>query len=587
MAVFFNGRLLTTPTVASQIYDQGMLDQQPATGNTLAIIGTSTGGVPTTAEWIYSVAEARAYLKGGDLLRAVELAFAPSTETCGPQAIVAVRVNVATQSSRYLKDGSDANNILVQSTDFGVGNNNIRIKVETGTTTGKKVSIQQGSTVYTGDNLARNCFYVYYNGSADTGYVTVTDTTVVLETKTGTADKVAIATITLTQYPTIQDVVDRINAETGFYATASDGVGTYSSQATMDNKASTDCTDKSSPYTGGQTITGSAQVIVDWLNSTGELLVTGTRVAAVTGGPANVAWSYLTGGTDGPAVTLSDYNNCLQVLETEDVQWIVPLTSDETVWASLSTHLDYMSNTGKRERRGFVGPATGKTVQQACDYAVAINSDRVSLCYPGIYHYSDAPIYADRVLTLYPCYFTAALLGGAFSGINPGETMTNKTLNVMGLETPIVAPGDTDSLISGGVLAVYRDPKGVSRVARAISTWLGDTRYNRVEVSTGCAVDYTCREVRDKLQMFVGKKASPTTLQSVNAMVDSVLRGLATPEPIGLGLLVGDEAHPAYKNISSSIVGDVLRVTFECSPAIPINYILVSIHVTPYTSVAQ
>lgn len=584
MTVFFNGRLLTTPTVASEVYDQGMLDQQPATGNTLAVIGVSTGGVPTTPLWLYSISQAREVLKGGELLRAVEMAFAPSNETAGPQAIVAVRVNVATQSQRTLLDGSAGNNIVVKSSDYGVANNNIRIKIEAGTTTGKRVSVQQGTTVYIGDNLARDYFYVYYNGAADSAAIAVNDSQVILYSTTS-AVETTVATIALSQYPTIQDVVNRINAETGFYATVQGATGTLSSIATLDNKAKTDCTDKSSPYTGGQTITGNCQVIVDWINSTAELLIDAERVASVTQGPANLAWAYLSGGTDGPAVTISDYTDCLTELETEDVQWIVPLSGDSTVWAAVSTHCAFMSTVGKRERRAFVGPASGKTTQEAVDYAVGINSDRVALCYPGVYHYNNAAVYADRLLTLYPPYFLAAVLGGAFSGINPGEAMTNRTLNIMGLEYPLTAPGDTDTLIGGGVLAAYKDPKGVYRVARSISTWLGDTRYNKVEISTGTAVDYTCREVRDKLQAYVGKKGSPTTLQSVNAMTDSVLRTLATPEPVGLGLLVGDDNHPAYKNISSSIVGDVLRVTFECSPAIPINYILVSVHVTPYTSV--
>ena len=179
---------------------------------------------------------------------------------------------------------------------------------------------------------------------------------------------------------------------------------------------------------------------------------------------------------------------------------------------------------------------------------------------------------------------TAAILGGAFAGITPGETMTNKAIKCLGLEIDLAAPGDTDSLIESGVLCIYKDPKGARRVARAVSTWLNDTRYNRVEISTGVVVDYVSRTVRDALMPFVGRKATPTTLQSVNATTESVLYRLAQPEPVGLGMLVGDAALPAYRNITSSIDGDTLRVSFECSPAIPINYVLVSLHVTPYST---
>lgn len=610
MAVFFNGRLLTTPTVASQVFDQGMLDQQPATGNTLAIIGVSSGGAPTTPEWLRSISEARAYLKGGNLLRAVEMAFSPSNETAGPQSIVAVRLNVATNATLDLADSASRTVCTVSSTDFGVANNSIKVKIESGTHNGKKVSVAQGTTLYRGDDLDYEYFTVRYKDPAKSGYITIadaadgSDTTVTLETKTGTV-YTTVATIRCSNYPTIGELVNRINAEgdgstAGFIATIGAAMDEKSSIATMENTtglARHDITYVASPISDGMTVTGHVQAIVDWMMSGSDSLVDAARTPQGTLGCANQAYLFLSGGTDGADPTIDEWLDCLEALENEDVQWIVPLCTDPTiaedVWAATNAHVEFMSNQGKRERRAFVGCATtGETIDAVSGtsgYAVELNSDRVAFCYPGIYHYNDSAIYMNRSMTLYPSCFTAAILGGAFAGINPGETMTNRTLNVMGIESPggisISSPGDTDDLINGGVLGLYKDRKGVVRVARACSTWLADNRYNRVEISTGCAVDYTCREVREKLQTFVGKKASPTTLQSVNAMVDSVLRNLATPEPIGLGLLVGDSAHPAYKNISSSIVGDVLRVTFECSPAIPINYILVSVHVTPYTSV--
>ena len=149
MAVFFDGRLLTTPTVATAVYDQGMLDRNPATGNTLAIIGISTGGVPNDPLYVYDVNEAREALKGGELLRAVEMAFSPSAETAGPQVICAVRVGTPTQSSLSLANSASAAVINVSATDYGVSTNNIKVKVETSTdTNGKKVTVTQGTRQY-------------------------------------------------------------------------------------------------------------------------------------------------------------------------------------------------------------------------------------------------------------------------------------------------------------------------------------------------------------------------------------------------------------------------------------------------------
>ena len=42
-----------------------------------------------------------------------------------------------------------------------------------------------------------------------------------------------------------------------------------------------------------------------------------------------------------------------------------------------------------------------------------------------------------------------------------------------------------------------------------------------------------------------------------------------------------------FSAITASIDGDVLRVEFECSPVIPANYILVTLHSIPYRGTAS
>jgi hypothetical protein len=47
--------------------------------------------------------------------------------------------------------------------------------------------------------------------------------------------------------------------------------------------------------------------------------------------------------------------------------------------------------------------------------------------------------------------------------------------------------------------------------------------------------------------------------------------------------LVGDAENPAYRNIQVSMEGDVMRIEYECSPVIPLNYILVVMHAVPWS----
>jgi hypothetical protein len=147
-------------------------------------------------------------------------------------------------------------------------------------------------------------------------------------------------------------------------------------------------------------------------------------------------------------------------------------------------------------------------------------------------------------------------------------------------------PTDTDQLINGGVLCVENTSTGY-KVVQSISTWLVNDNYNRVEVSCGAALDFVARNVRNALDVLRGEKGSPIALSRAVSISDSTLRELARPEPQGPGVIVGDKVNPAYKNITASLEGDVLRVEFQCSPVIPINFIPVTIFAVPYSGSAS
>jgi hypothetical protein len=170
-------------------------------------------------------------------------------------------------------------------------------------------------------------------------------------------------------------------------------------------------------------------------------------------------------------------------------------------------------------------------------------------------------------------------VAGGFAAMNVGNTMTNKVLSLQGIDPVVSKLTDTDSLIDAGILTIKQSRRGYV-VAKAISTWRSNANYNRVEISTGWALDYVARTVREALETSIGRKASPITLHEAISITDSVLRELAKPEPVGQGVIVGE---PAYRGISAEIQGDVLRVWFECSPVIPVNFVLVGIYAQAYS----
>lgn len=569
MSVFFNGRLLISPTTASVVDDSALANKNLTVGNVLALVGRSTGGKPNTALRFGSPSEARASLRSGELLDAVLKAFDPSAQTGSPATIVAVRVNPATQSSLNLVDATPVTVVALTSTDYGLYTNQIKVKVEAASTAGKKLTVQLGNDYYTQDNVARNAFMIRYSGAQASARMSITGTTLTLEAPNSTV----VATIDLATFPTIQQLVDRINVVSGFAASVQDGNGTKPSLQGLDFVTNQDV--KTADYVA----VAHLQAIVDWFNGVGEGFVNATRPANVGTLPVNIAFTYMASGSDG-TVTNTEWQNAYTTLQTEDVQWVVPVSSDSAIHAMNDTHCTFMSNVMRMERRGIVGTAAGTTDAAAIAAAKALNSDRTSLVHLGFYDYD-----ANGVLTLYPPYITAAAAAGGFAGVNPGTPLTNKAFKFRGLERNLRNPTDTDLLIDGGVMCFENTPTGYKCV-KSITTWLINDNYNRVEVSVGVAVDFVARNVRQALDALRGEKANQVTLSRAVSITETTLRELARAEPQGPGVLAGNEDSPPYKGIKASIDGDVLRVEFQASPVLPVNYVLVSIFAVPFSGSA-
>jgi len=564
MAVFFNGQLLVTPTTASVVNDDAMRNQNLSVGNVLALVGKSAGGKPKTPLRFGSPDEAKRVLRSGELLDAVLKAFAPSNQTGGPQTIVAMRVNPAAQASLALKDAADATVINLTSTGYGLGENLIKVRIENGSLSGKRLTTQLGSNYYAADNVGRTAFSVQYLGAEATATIAVTGTTVTL---VAGSDTIAIP---LAEFSTVDTLVDRINSIDGFSASVEDRSGIKPTLNGLDFLAASDI------KTARRSIKADLQAIVDWFNGNGEGFVTAARASNVGTLPQNIPYTFLAGGSDG-VTTNGDWSDAFDALQAVDVQWVTPLSGDAAIHAMTDAHVQFSSNQLRRERRAICGTASGTSDADAIAAAKMLNSDRTSLVHLGYYDYD-----ASGALVLFEPYQTAALIAGAFSGVNPGTPLTNKTIAVRGLERDLINPTDTDVLINGGVLCVENTETGY-KVVKSISTWLVNDNYNRVEQSTGFALDFTVRNVRQAVDVLRGEKGNPLVLSRSISIAESTLRELASPEPQGPGVLAGDANSPAYRNIKASLEGDVVRIEFECSPVIPANYILVTVFAVPYS----
>lgn len=570
MPVFFNGRLLVTPQSASALDDSAMFNKNISVGSIAALIGRAEGGKPFTALRFGSAEEARNVLKGDEItIKAIERAFDPSNETQGPSTLVFIRVNPATQAALTLKDSGGAGVIDLVSTDYGRRNNQIKVKVEAGSVVGKKLTTQFGNSYFSNDNVARNAFNVMYSGAEAAATVTISGTQATLK-----AGATAPVVLDLVDFPTVQELVDRINTVPAFAANVLDGNSEKPTLAGLDFVTDASC--KTAPLV----VTAHLQACIDWLNGAGEDFVTATRAVNAGTVPTNSSFAYLSGASDG-VVTNAEWQAAFDVMQQVDVQWFTPLSPLASIHAMADTHASYMSNITKFKRRSLCGGGTGVADADAKLAAKALNSDRTSYLHLGVYDYNQ-----KGKLTLFPAYIAAAASAGMFSGVSPGTALTNKSVKFQGLERKLRNPTDTDQLLQGGVMCM-EDTTGGIKIVKSNSTWLADTNYNRVEQSVGCAGDFVLRNVQEAVDGVRGKKGTPRSLQDALSRAETRLKELSVAEPMGPGVLVGDENNPPYRKLSGSLDGDAIRVQYECSPVLPVNFILQVASAVPYSSTAS
>ena len=131
--------------------------------NNAVILGKANGGEPNRLIWLSGPTDAEEVLLGGELLAVVKAAFTPGG-SLAPQRIAAWRVNPGTQSSHQYQSSSNPM-IVATSRDYGLHTNQIKTKLESGTISGKKVTVQYGiNDPEIWDNVEKKSFTIQYVG---------------------------------------------------------------------------------------------------------------------------------------------------------------------------------------------------------------------------------------------------------------------------------------------------------------------------------------------------------------------------------------------------------------------------------------
>lgn len=570
--VLWNGKYYTIPQAASRI-DSSALARSPLGGNNnLVILGNLLGLLePKTAVKISSPTQALQMIHPSreEERLAVQLAFDPSPGSGiqGASEVYLVHVAPSTQAAKTFSAVLTLTSFL-----YGLPANQIKVKIESGTASGKKVTVQYSTSepeVF--DNLALKSFSIRYTGAGSAATMSITPTAASHSLTTvctgATGDNLDLD---LNTFTTIQELVDAINATGKYTATV------LTSEPNQDLAMELDAVTTQDIRTAAYTANSNLQAIVDGINAKSGY-VSAERVTDAGAAPANVGWTYLAGGTNG-TITTDDWQAAFDTLKTMDMDFVLPLTSDASVHAMGDTHCDYMSGpNGKSERRQFVGGALQTWTSEAnritaaaalASAARVLNSDRTMHVGLGCKQYDP-----NGKSKLYPAYVTAAMYAGIAAGGSPVLPLTKKYLRCLGLEVELRVSEIADLIEAGVAVPIPDTVQGAGYiVSRQVTTWNQDTDLYRIEFSIGRGADYIASEVRKRHDLLIGKPGTEQLDQTIVNITNAVLEAAKR-----------DGYIRSYDPEKTALRADntIRYVDYSAEPVPPVNFIFSTYYLLP------
>jgi len=372
---------------------------------------------------------------------------------------------------------------------------------------------------------------------------------------------------------TVQKLADNINGKLGFTLTV-----VVSNPATYD-PADLDIVatpvDILSPATAS--FGDDLMAIVRALNDESSL-VTAARGTPGTDAPDNTtAPVFLTGGHEGsstpgqeaiPTALAADWQGAFDLLKKVRVNTIVPLTGDPAVHAVADAHAAYMGGVGRSERDICVGIQNAAmddvpTKTELKAQIVDLNSRHVRAIAQTIDRYNTG---LDEETFQPP--FAAVLLAGMQAGSPVGTSLTHKFANVLKVEQDSSwnPADDAEELIKAG-LVMLESIDGVGRrVVRNVTTYLTDSNIAYTEASVNEAANHAVYNFRTTMERMVGKRGFAGSIAAAEGLAVNIL-----------GLLVGVSL-VTWRSLTIDLILDVLEVSCEIAPVLPINFVQTTVH---------
>jgi hypothetical protein len=277
--------------------------------------------------------------------------------------------------------------------------------------------------------------------------------------------------------------------------------------------------------------------------------------------PKALTQTSLAGGNNGADASAAEYQPGLDALLNEDAQIMVAAGLDDaTIGSQLDAHCQNASTDKiKRDRIGVVGSTIGATASTKPTHF----SDRLIFVAPGI-KVVDAAKAAARAAdptVILPGAYAAAAVAGMLAARDPQVSLTNKAIQVSGLEKKFNS-AQLEQLVLASVLAL-EDRNGF-RVVKGITTDSGAFR----QITTRRIVDYAKFGVRSAAEPFIGLLNNDRVRKALKGAINGFLAGMVDDEMLESYEL--DVSATRQQEISGIVV-----VTMTLRPTFSIDFIKV------------
>jgi hypothetical protein len=363
----------------------------------------------------------------------------------------------------------------------------------------------------------------------------------------------------LSTFETVNEVVDFVNqANTDYHFTANYLASkTYNATALDGFRLAQDIKGVES------VVTANLQELIDTLGAS--KVVSLVRVGTdACDDFIDITGTFLIGGNQSNVV-LGDWTSALELIETSDIQIIVPWSSDVDVHKEILKHCTKSALAGS-ERNAWVGASANQSITNIKDnWVKALNNRNLAIVGQSVKVTNPQGV----IQTLEPKYL--ALICACMQAGTPVATpLTRKRPDVVDVLGSWIANRDVTDAIKAGICALTSDNQGW-RIERSVTTWIRDDNPIYSEVSANESINTSVRDLRNALDIYIGDRNLNVTSARILGIVSA-----------RLDQQVLDGVIKAYKNIVLENIGDTLKVNYTVAAVEPLNFIAITASVSRF-----